>query len=263
MTDEAPALVDKWVEQKKPTYPIVSLKDPAFEDFLEVGFFPTAAVIRPDGTLAYSGSAGMTAGPLGDAMKKAKKGSMWPKSLSKVAKLMQDGKYDKSYAELLKLVEGEKVPEEDQPTAELFQGYLEGLSTTALEDGKSFQEAGNVYLAVRSIEYYAESKVAFPATEDCVKLLEELEAIPEFKKEMKGGEIFADAKLLEDDNDFVEAIKGYKSILKKCKETKIAGLAREAAEKLISDGMVGYKAACPTCRKLRKACKKHHEEVKL
>ena len=54
MTDESPDLVDKWVKQYKPSYPIVILKSGKFEDFLGVKFFPTAAVIAPDGKLLYS-----------------------------------------------------------------------------------------------------------------------------------------------------------------------------------------------------------------
>ncbi|MCZ6596803.1 MAG: hypothetical protein O7B99_04120, partial [Planctomycetota bacterium] len=73
VTDEDPALVDKFVQKFKPTYPIVILKSNDFEGFLGVEYFPYGAVIAPDGTLSFSGRAYDMGGAVGKAMSKAKK----------------------------------------------------------------------------------------------------------------------------------------------------------------------------------------------
>ena len=263
VTDEAPSLLDKWVADKKPTYPIVSLKSGEFEQFLQVKGFPTAAVIDPDGTVSFAGSAGMTAGPLGDAMSKAKKGPLWPKCLDKVTKHLSKGAVDKGYAELVKLIEGGKVSEEDQTAVDLFKTYLESKAADALAKAVEFKERGFVYLAVTEVDVYAKSKTAFPASAEAAKLIEELSALPDFKKEMKGGEALAEFQALADDQEYLEAAKGYRDVYKKYKGTRISELAKAAAQVLIQDGMVGYKATCPTCRAAKKACQKHHEDLKL
>ncbi len=262
MTDEPPELVDKFVAQFKPTYPIVSLKSGDFESFLGVRGFPHKAVIAPDGTLLANDRAGVPSA-LSKAMSKAKKGSMWPKSLAKQAKLLQAGDYVKAYAATLKAIEGGKLPEGDVATAELFKTYVEDLGTTALDTGRAALDEGFVYRAATGVEYWAAAKPPVPVTEDCRRLLAELEALPDYKKEMKGGEIFAEAKALEDEMEYLDAAKAYKSILKKCADTKIAGHARTTAEELIKKGMIGFSSACQTCRKAGKACAKHAEDFKL
>lgn len=64
--------------------------------------------------------------------------------------------------------------------------------------------------------------------------------------------------------EYVDAVKTYKSILKKCKDTKIAEHARTAAKALIDAGKPGYKPSCENCRKKKgSACPKHAEKMKL
>ena len=115
MTDESPALVDAWVKKHKPSYPIAILKNGKFERAIGTEFFPYGAVIAPDGKIAYSGSVGMISGPLNEALSKAEKGSLFPKSIAKATKLMRANELDKSYGEILKLLAGGKVSEADMP----------------------------------------------------------------------------------------------------------------------------------------------------
>ena len=90
MTDESPELVDEWMKRAKPAYPIAILKNgDQFENFLGVKYFPFCAVIDPEGRLAYSGSAGAEGKCLDEALGRAKKVPLVPKSFAKAAKLMQ------------------------------------------------------------------------------------------------------------------------------------------------------------------------------
>ena len=263
MTDEPPALVDKWVSKVKPTYPVVSLKTGEFERFLGVRFFPTAAVIAPDGKLAYTGSAGAVSGPLGDAMRGARKGSMYPKVLAKATKYLRADELDKSYGELLKVIEGGKVSEGDRPMVELFRSYLEGVAQTALEEGTKLEETGRIHAAVGRVERFARAKSAFPASESCRALLSQLEALPNFKKEMKGGERFLEGQEEEEAGEFLDAFKTYKAVMKKYAGTRIAEVARGEAQRLLQDGKPGYQGHCMSCKKGRRACDKHRAKVTL
>jgi len=263
VTDEKPELVDKWMADVQPTYPVVILGSGDFESFLEVKFFPTAAVITPEGELSFSGSSSEVAGPLSEAMSRAKKGSLWPKSLSKVVKALEAGKTDAAYGALLKLLDGGKLGEADGTIAGQFRSYLEGQAALAHEAGRKLLDEGFAWRAAGKVELYAEAKTPFPASADCAALLAEIAALPSFKKEMKGGELFAEAEALLDERDYTAAIKAWVSITKKCKGTRIAEHARARAAELARKGMAGYKSTCERCQQAKQACSKHAETVKL
>jgi triphosphoribosyl-dephospho-CoA synthetase len=120
-----------------------------------------------------------------------------------------------------------------------------------------------VYVAVAAVAPFAEADPAFPATEDCRAFLKELEALPRYGDEMKGGELHREARAHSDGMEYSDAIEVYKTILKKYEGTKIAAVAQEEAKDLISKGMVGYKKVCPECQKANRACARHHEEADL
>ena len=262
MTDEPSDLVDSWVAKNKPSYPIAILKDKKFEDFLGVRFFPTGAVIDPEGKLLYAGSVGELSGPLGDAMSEAEKGPLYPKVLAKAVKYLRAGDLDKSYGELLKLLESGKVEEADLAAVTRFREYLEGLAAAALQDGKKLFDEGFVLRSVREIEPYAESQPPFPATAECRAFLTRLEELPAFKAEMRGGELYAEAEALKDSMEFTDAVKAYKSVYKKYDGTLIAEKARNEVDELVKKGMPGYAPYCDSCRSDGRACRKHREEVK-
>lgn len=261
MTDESPELVREWLLKAKPAYPI-AVTGGAFESFINVPHFPFCAVIGPDGNLAYAGNVGMEEGALDGALDKTKKAPLWPKSLSKVTKLMM-GDPIKAYGELKKLRESGKVSPEDQPFTEGFVAYLEGRAQGALDAARQANEGGHVFRAVKAIEIFATAQPPFPTSADSAQLLKELQALPDFKKELAGGEAFAEAEMLEKDHEFLDAFNAYKSIYKKYADTRIAANARTKAESLHSDGMPGFASTCDPCRKAKRACDKHRKEVKL
>ena len=110
---------------------------------------------------------------------------------------------------------------------------------------------------------FAKASPPFPATPDCVKLLTEVEASPDFKNEMKAGEQFIAAQDLERTEAYSDAFKAYKAILKGLATTKMSAFAKTKAEELIKRGMCGYEPSCEKCMSAKKACAKHEEKVKL
>jgi cytochrome c5 len=96
-----------------------------------------------------------------------------------------------------------------------------------------------------------------------VKLIAEIKAVPTYELEMKGGELFAAAAAKADAEDYIAAVNAYKDVMKKTEGSKIAGVAKEQAEKLISKGMPGFETSCEKCHKAKKACEKHAKPMKL
>jgi hypothetical protein len=261
VTDEEPEVVEAWLARAKPKYPIARTKG-EFEDQIDVPHFPYSAVIGPDGNITYAGDAGGGESKIDEGLKGSKKEALWPKSLAKVTKLMQ-GDPVKAYGELKKLQSDPKLAASDKPFVDSFVAYLEEQAKQAQATGKSLFEQGYVLKAVRTIESYSAAVPAFPSSADSQTLLKEMQALPDYKKEVTGGEAYLAAEALEKDYEFLEAFEGYKSVSKKFEGTKIAGVARTDAERLMKDGLPGMVPACPNCSKVRRACVKHKKEVKL
>jgi tetratricopeptide (TPR) repeat protein len=266
VTDEEPSIVDPWVKRVKPGYPMAILKPGSLESVLEVDGYPCEAVIDTEGKIAYSDGYGRTGsgGALSAAMKKAIKGSLWPKKVSKVADLITTGQLDKSYAELVKVLEGaDEFTAEEKAAADKLQAFLEGAAVEAQADARALFDGGYILNALKRVEMFAKAKPPFPATEDCVKLLAEIEALPGLKAELKAGEQYLAAQDLERAGKFSDAFKAYKAIVKGAADTKMAAIARTDAESLIEKGLPGYESVCAECRDAEKACEKHAEKVKL
>ena len=263
VTDEDPKLVSKWVREAKPTYPVAILKNAeAFENFINLKGFPTAAVLDPEGRIVFAGYSGDSEGSLKDAQAQAKKLPLWPKSLGKVVKLVASD-LPKAYGELRALEQSGKLPPEDQPVAQQVRSYLEGRASDSVVLGRKLREDGYLLRAARSVELYANAQPPFPATEDAAALLKEVQALPDYKREAAGGEAFEEAIAFGDEAEYSEAFDAFRSIAKKYEGTKIAEKARAEAEEIRTSGLIGYEKACESCGKARRACEKHRKDVKL
>lgn len=265
VTDEPPSLVDEWMDKVQPEYPIVCLKNGDLEKFLGVQFFPTAAVIAPDGTLAFSGSAGAVAGPLGKALRDATKTPLFPKVFKKVSKALREGDYEKSRAELAKLIERGRWDEGEEAAAAQLLQYHEDLAVEALARAETSKKARRVYDAVQALAPFAEVEPELAVSAKLRAFLAELEAMPDYSKEMSGGEDFAEAEALERSYEFEDAFNAYKSISKKTEGTWIGELALEHARRLMDSGRPGWSQHCNACRASRQqsACEKHQKKVRL
>ena len=261
MTDESPELVQEWLARAKPTYPIAVING-AFDKQINVPHFPYCAVIGVDGKLTYVGDSGMEEGALDTALASAKKAPLWPKSLSKLTKSMT-GDPIKAYGDLKKLVVGGKLTAEERPYVDGFIAYLEGQAKNALADAKAFSEKGHVWKAMKKLEAYATAQPPFPSSADSTALLKELQALPDFKKELAGGEVYSEAEQLEKDSQYLDAFEALKSVTKKFAGTKIADNARTEAERLRTEGLPGYEPSCEACSDVHRACTKHRKDVKL
>jgi hypothetical protein len=261
VTDEAVGIVDKWYASRKKTgYPIAIL-DGALEKALGVPHFPYSGVIDPEGVISYAGNSPESA--LKAAMKAASGGSMWPKKLAAAAKLLGSGKLAEAWAELQDVKASGGLDEREQHTCERFSAYVSETSEAIVKLADELFKKDMIYAAVEKLEPIANAKPALPASEAAQKLFAELQALPDYDAELKGGKIFANAVALEEDKEYLDAFNGFKDVIKKAPGTKIAGVAQSSAESLIHRGMPGYAPACPKCMQAKKACEKHSKTVKL
>ena len=261
MTDEPIELVEPWIEANGVTHPVVILSDGQLERVIGVEYFPTGAVFYGK-ELQWKGSAGGTGAMLGEIQKKARKDSVYPKKLGKVVKSMNKGDQVKALVDLHKIMA--KLDGRDAAWAGRLENFLLDSSAKAFQASAGAIEAGFWHQGVQLAQPYLGKKSPYPRVAETTMQLEDLKSKSLYSKEMSGGALYLKAQDLEQSREYSEAVKVYKSILKKSKDTQIAGHARLAAQKLIDEGRPGYKASCDPCRRNKgAACSKHREKVKL
>jgi hypothetical protein len=262
VTDEKLDVVDRWVRKKNPTYPIVVTKDRTFEKAVGVRYFPTGAVLDPEGVIAYAGSAGGTSKPLEAAAKSSDKKPFFPKTLKKVRAKLNVADLEGAFKELDKVAKKRGVDEETTKWVGQFRTYIEARTRAQFDDAKAQAELGLVHSAVGLAEPLAEAE-ALPIAEEAATWLAELETREDYKDAMKAGTYWDKAQGLEDEREFVDAIKAYRVVLKRYDGTQIGDLALGRVADIIEAGMPGFRESCSACRAGDRACEKHHEKVKI
>lgn len=255
--------MDRWMAKHRPAYPIVIVKGNAFDETVGVKFFPTAVVMDPEGVITYSGSAGAKEKPLGQALEDADRGPLFPRAFDDALEALVDGEYGASYAEVLELIEKGKLDEREAALAAAFRGHLEGLAASAPARGRAELEEGLVHRAERAVLPFAGGEPAFPASPDCAAFLEEVRALPDFERELAAGKVYDEAAAHADAQEYLDAVKTYKRLLRRFEGTKVAAAGRAQAEELLRTRKPGYKPTCPSCRKGGRACERHFEDVRL
>ena len=260
VTDEGPELVDGWVADVKPDFPIVILKDKALEDKIGVKFFPTAAVVGPGLKMTYSGSSRDYAEPLEAALKDSDHASLYPKSISKVRKAWGAGETIKAYVEACKVADSGK---DETGWAVRFRDFIASEANNALQQAEQLSIDGFVLDAEEAVEPFHAKNNSLPNAADTAKFLKELSADKLYKKEIKGGKLYREAQALAAGYEYTEATLAYKAVMKKYKGTRIADHGASSARKLIEKGMPGYTRHCENCRREKRACAKHFEYISL
>ncbi len=261
VTDEPASLVGPWIAKNNVTHPVVCLPDGKLEQVIGVKAFPTAAVFLGM-ELQWTGSAGGAGSALSTAQKAGRKDSLYPKALSKVIKSMNDGDAVKA----LKLLRAgmPKYKEGDADWAKRLDTFLLEKSVTDVAAGTAAIESGFWHNGVELMMPYLGKDSLFPVAEEAQATLDKLETEELFAKEIQGGKLYLEAKKLEEEQEYTDAVKVYSTIIKKCDDAKIAGHARTAGQALIDARRPGYKSSCEKCQKGKgTACEKHHEDVKL
>ena len=263
VTDESVELVDKWVAENKPEYPIVILENSAVEDSLQVQYFPTAAVVTPEGVISYTGDAGSYSSSLKKALKGATKGTVIPKAFSKFKKELKKGNQAKAYDSVASMVSGGRLEGSDLSWGRKLQAWLESSSADALKNGEAKFKDGWYLLSLEMVEPFRDSEVGFPNSAAIEKFVADMEASPTYKDEIKGGEMFEAARVFADEYEWTDFVNGLKKIYSKYPELEIGKHARKRAEQIVKDGWPGLKSACNNCRRKQRACDKHAEKIKL
>jgi hypothetical protein len=263
VTNEKESLVDAWVAKNNPGYPIVILANEEIENALQVRAFPAAGVVDSKGMITYAGSGHGYSSALKKALSKATKGTVIPKALDKVSKALDDNEVGLAYDLLADHLSSGKLEGKDLSMARKLSTYLESEAEEALEDAKEDLADGWIYRAHELIRGQAESKTGFPNAVELQAMIVEIKGATGFEAEMKGGKMYAEVESLLTELEYVKAVKSYRQIYSKYKESAIAEHARSAAAKLVDDRMTGMKDSCQKCSRKGRACSKHFEDVKL
>lgn len=261
VTDEETKLVDDFVAKRKPTYPVVILKNNALETALSVPHFPFHGVIDTEGNLVYAGDSPEST--LGKVMKSAKPGSMWPKKLVKAAQALRSGRFADAWAEIQGLAKDAGLDEREKRVVTRFQAYVESNVSDELAAAKKESGAGLILRASKRLEALSAAQPPLSVSEEAGRLLADLKSTPHYEDELKGGEAFEAADKKEDAGDFLAAFNGFKDVAKKYADNRIGSVATGRAKSILDRGMAGYEPACPKCGEAKKACPKHAKNVKL
>lgn len=261
MTDEPLELVEPWAKELGATHPIVIMPEGQLEKVIGVTGFPTSAVFL-DKEMVWKGHPSAASGPLGDAHKKGRKDSIYPKKLSKVIKSLDKGANVKALNDLqaIKL----KLEGEDLAWASRLETFLLNQCAKDFALSSEMIDKGFWYQGVNLAKPYLGKGSAYPMAAENEQRLLGLQENALYKKEMAGGEIYAEGQALETEKAYSDAFKAYKNAMKKGGDAEISKHARAAAQKLIDDRRPGYKPSCESCRRNKgSACGKHLEKVKL
>lgn len=263
VTDENVATVDAWYKKAQPRYPIAILEDGEFEKSLGVKFFPTGAVLDPEGKIVFAGSARETSSPLKDAMSDGLKSPLFPKGLSKVQKAMADGDLEKAWAAVVSLKGKVGNDEEQDKWMERFETAIAKQAADSLASARRADEMGLVYQAVEILGPIVDVKVPFPVTEQAADLLAEIKGRDNYADEMKAGAQFEKGLQAQAEREFTEAAKIYAKTADKYPDTRLAEAARAKAAYLIDGGWCGFDSNCGDCKQADAACDKHDEGGKV
>ncbi|MDA0666413.1 MAG: hypothetical protein O3A95_07295 [Planctomycetota bacterium] len=261
VTDEPAELVETWIATNNVTHPVVILADKKLENVIGVAGFPTSAVFL-NKVLQWKGHPSEAGGALGAALKEGRSDSVYPKNLSKVIKTWNGGDRTKALSELYKTMP--KLEGSDLEWAGRLDGFMKDESAKAFQLSSEAMEAGFWFRGLQLAQPYLGKGSEYPRVDETRSHLALMQENPGYAKEVKGGELYEEAKLLERNMEYSEAVKVYKKIMKKSADTAIAGHAETAAKSLIDGYKPGFSATCPKCdAKSHAACAKHRETVKL
>jgi hypothetical protein len=261
VTDEKEELVDQYMKEMNVTHPVVILPDGALEKVIGVSGFPTSGVFF-DNELQWSGHPSSSHGAVEKAMKGATKGGPYPKKLSKAFKLMDQGRAIDAMAELEKVTP--KLDEKDAAWAGRYKAYLMDQGAKAFAKATESIDQGFYFRATQLVDPYLGKVSPYDGAAEMEQRLLMLQEEKNYKKEISGGKLYAEAKELEGAKEYLEAVKTYRSAMKKGKGAKIEAHAYDAARALIEARKPGFKSSCERCDyKSQAACSKHYEEVKL
>ncbi len=261
VTDEPLELVESWIAEVGATHPIVVMPEGQLEKVIGVEYFPTSAVFYGR-EMQWKGSAGEAASRLEPVQKMASKEPVYPKKLAKVIKSMKKGMPSNALQDLRKIAG--KLEGRDASWAARLDAFLVESSAKAFAASAAAIEAGYWARGVELAQPYLGKSSPFPRAAETQAQLDMLKSEALYSKEMAGGALFQKAQDLEKAQEYLDAFKVYKSILKKSAGCKIAEHAQEAAQRLIEEGKPGFKPSCPNCRRNKgRACSKHLEKVKL
>lgn len=259
VTDEEYDLVDQYVAERGIEYRIARLTTAEFETAIDVGGFPSAAILDADGQIVWTGHPMEANNALEKALKGSKAAPFLPAKLAAAEALLDKPDYAAAYVELKRLGTAELEQAEAKHVARLVQ-YLEAQAERLWKQGQEALGAADYYAANRALARLAKGYAGIGAAAQAKAKVEEFAKDPAISKEIQAGTKLAEAAHFEAEYDFDAAYKLLKSVAAKYAGTSAAERAAARAGEIKEGGLLGLRRDCADCMSESKACPRHAQK---
>lgn len=262
VTDEPAELVDAYVQEFKPTYPIVIEQGGRSARALGVNGYPTAFLVDPKGTVVWTGHpAGLDEATLQSALKGARPPAVrLPAQLKPLERLIERGEHGKVWESARAMLAGGDLDAEAKQTAEELVAGIETAAQELFADAERRLAAREYFEAVQALEPLAKAYRGVHRWAEAEAKLAELQADPAIKKAIKGGEQLAKARELDRAKDYEKAWAIYRTVAREHAGSQPGDAAAARMREIDEQGLFGFDAACDVCRQQGRACAKHKKK---
>lgn len=260
LSKEAKGTIEPWLEAQGATYPVFVDDGGATSSAYGVSGIPNAALIGPDGKVAWQGHPGDLKGSMVEPVLKdcvLRFEYAFPPAFKAVEAKVAKKDYAGAAKELEKLGE---LSGTDGEFAKKVADDLAGYAADKIAGAKSDVEAGDQLSAQESLAEVAKLYKGHAAGTEADALLKEWKADKAFTDGVKACNLVVKAKELEGKFQFAQAAGLWAQIVSKHKGTKQAEKAQAALERIEKDRLLKFDAGCPKCTGARKTCDKHRSK---
>ena len=255
VSNEEAALVEPFVAKMGMKYPVA-----VAEERYGVNGIPAAFLLDPGGKVVWAGHpAALEESTIEQALVGARP-AMLAAGLEEVGRLTEQGQFGNAYAKVKDLLAGGKLGAEAQEQARAIATDHEQKVATALDQAKAAIDKGDVYAAFALLDPIAKNYQGVPRADEAAQKTAAMLADARQKREIQGGQKFAEAQALEQQREFDNAFKAYKAVANAWNGTKAAKDATAAAAAIEKGGKLGYLKGCGACEAAGRACPAHKKK---
>ena len=260
LSKEAKGTIEPWLEAQGAEYPVFVDDGGATASAYGVSGIPNAALIGPDGKVAWQGHPGdlnaqMVEPVLKDCVLRFE--YAFPPAFKAVEAKIAKKDYAGAVKELEKL--GERTGT-DGEFAKKVGDDLAGYAADKIAGAKADATGGDPLGAQEAMTELAKQYKGHPAGDQADALLKEWKADKAFTDGVKACQLVAKAKELEGKFQFAQAAGLWSQIVSKHKGTKPAEQAQVALDRITRERLLKFDPGCPKCTAGRKTCDKHRNK---
>lgn len=231
ITNEARALVDKFVEKHAAKYMLVVESTNSGASYGTTSV-PSPWLIGADGRILMKGLPNDQ--QIEAALEKVRMPPKLTKPLEPLGAAVKKEKFGEAHGKVAKLLEGTTLGDDDRKAAEALRDWLDWQAGSALDDAKADGEKGDWYAASLTLERAKKCFAGMPAANDATEQLKAIAADKAKKDAVAAGKRLQAALDQQKDKDLSpkEAIPLFKAIASKYEGTLAGRRAADIVEAL-------------------------------